>query len=286
MQDYELNIKSESLWLVATPTNMAKQFPFYLLEAGLFIAGPRYFTRRNGMEMFLLIETISGEGELVYGGEIYTLTANSAIMFSSVEEHIYRTKSNEPWKFRWIQFAGCVADLYELLLYPERLTVYSNINHAELKPIFDQICKYCSRNDAYSNARMSSLITQYITEILCTRFIGSKANSDIDKKLAEVREYMKCNIEKKISVEELADMVHISKYYFLRIFKSKIGSSPHEYLVNLRINKTKELLINTNYTLETIAGVAGFSDSRSLIMSFKKNTGMSPGRYRSYYKGD
>lgn len=284
--DYELNIKPDSRWYVATPTNIAKKFPFYLMEAGMFIAGQRYFTRRSGMEMFLLIETLSGEGELLYGGETYALIEGSVIMFSCMEDHIYRTKSQKQcWEFRWLQFSGCVSDLYELLLYPEKRTVYTNINHTALTPIFEQICEYAQRNDGYSNARVSSLITKYITEILCMRFVGRKVDSEVDRILSEIQEYMKNNLGNKITVAQLADMAHVSKYYFLRIFKSKIGSSPYEYLVNLRINKTKEQLINTNDTLEIIASEVGFSDSKSLITSFKKSTGISPGKYRSYYRG-
>ena len=78
----------------------------------------------------------------------------------------------------------------------------------------------------------------------------------------------------------IANQLFLSKYYFSRVFKQITGSSPYQYLINLRIGKAKELLVLTNCPLAEIAEMSGFSDVKNLIYLFKRQVGMTPGEYR------
>lgn len=94
--------------------------------------------------------------------------------------------------------------------------------------------------------------------------------------------YLKENYQKDISMEEVAKKVHLSKWYFSRIFKKEMGINYSEYVTSIRIEKAKELWKHDptakNYE---IAELVGYTDVRYFSQLFRKFTGMTPSEYRS-----
>jgi AraC-like DNA-binding protein len=92
--------------------------------------------------------------------------------------------------------------------------------------------------------------------------------------------YLTENFDKNITLKELANEVNYSPFHFLRIFKSNIGITPSEYLLNVKIHKAKNLLKHTNLPITEICYLCGFSSTSYFNQAFKRKTGASP----SYYK--
>lgn len=102
----------------------------------------------------------------------------------------------------------------------------------------------------------------------------------IEKKiLTDVKEYLNSNFSSSISLNDLSNEYCINKYSLIRGFKRQFGLSPHSYLINLRINRAKELLKNDlDYT--KIALDCGFYDQSHFIKTFKDYTGLTPDKFR------
>ncbi|MDI4232758.1 AraC family transcriptional regulator [Bradyrhizobium sp. Arg237L] len=98
--------------------------------------------------------------------------------------------------------------------------------------------------------------------------------------LRRVREYIDAHIEQRISVEALAKLANLSVCYFVRAFKQSVGLTPHDYLVRRRVERTMELLSETDLSLSEIALAAGFSDQSHCARRFRQHVGMSPRDYR------
>jgi AraC-like DNA-binding protein len=90
--------------------------------------------------------------------------------------------------------------------------------------------------------------------------------------------------DKAYSLEDYSEMCHMSKYHFLRVFKSIVGSSPIEYRNEIRLEHAKELLCDTNRTISEISTLVGYTSSIHFCNSFKSKFGMSPSQYRKVYK--
>lgn len=88
-------------------------------------------------------------------------------------------------------------------------------------------------------------------------------------------EYIKDAIETNLSLDELALNVNLSKYHFLRVFKERIGLTPHQYILTYRVQRGKELILKGTQ-LNEVASVTGFSDQSHFIRSFKKIYGYLP----------
>jgi transcriptional regulator GlxA family with amidase domain len=98
--------------------------------------------------------------------------------------------------------------------------------------------------------------------------------------LRRVREHIDANIEQRISVEALANLANLSVWYFVRAFKQSVGVTPHNYLIRRRVERTSELLSETELSLSEIALAAGFADQSHCATRFRQHVGMSPREYR------
>jgi len=84
----------------------------------------------------------------------------------------------------------------------------------------------------------------------------------------------------KLTLEKVAKECGFSKYYFSRIFKKYTGKSFKAYLIDLRINKAKYLLLNSKLTISQICYETGFNDLSYFSRMFKKRVGYSPSKFR------
>ena len=102
-------------------------------------------------------------------------------------------------------------------------------------------------------------------------------NHEIIKKAIH---YISQHFSESLTLEEVAVHVHLNPAYFSSMFKQSTGSSFKEYLNMIRIEESKRLLANTDYTIIDIAIAAGFEDQSYFSKVFKKYTGLTPKQYR------
>ena len=95
-----------------------------------------------------------------------------------------------------------------------------------------------------------------------------------------LREHIDSNIDQRISVQALAKLARLSVCYFVRAFKQSVGVTPHDYLIRRRVERTMELLSDTDMSLSEIALAAGFADQSHCARRFREHVGMSPRDYR------
>ncbi|QEN08235.1 helix-turn-helix domain-containing protein [Oceanispirochaeta crateris] len=93
-------------------------------------------------------------------------------------------------------------------------------------------------------------------------------------------QYINKNYAEKVTLDEVASSVYLSPAYFSKIFKEEMKCNFNAYLNQVRINKSKNLLINSKFSLVEIAGMVGYEDQSYFTKVFKKMTDLSPGKYR------
>ena len=92
--------------------------------------------------------------------------------------------------------------------------------------------------------------------------------------------YIKEHLAEKISLDQAAEQVYLSKSYFCRIIKDELGCTFTEYVNRIRVDQSKALLRNTSMPIAEIACAVGFDDQSYYTRIFKKQTGVAPGKYR------
>jgi hypothetical protein len=109
---------------------------------------------------------------------------------------------------------------------------------------------------------------------------SSLNRESIPSYIRQCADYMQQNLASPICLDDLAKQFNISKYHMAKQFKRYIGTPPHEYLINLRITKAKELLKCTNQSVADIAELVGVHHVNHFINLFQNREKMTPLAYR------
>ncbi|MBV9503744.1 MAG: helix-turn-helix transcriptional regulator [Acidobacteriia bacterium] len=99
-------------------------------------------------------------------------------------------------------------------------------------------------------------------------------------KMRRLLEYIEQNLGGDLSLEVMAAEVNVSPLYLARAFKTAVGQSPHQYVLQRRIERAKEMLRGTDTPIVDVALTAGFSSQSHLSSWFLRQVGVSPAAYR------
>jgi len=98
-----------------------------------------------------------------------------------------------------------------------------------------------------------------------------------------MQQYITLHFAEPITLQSIADALHISLYYAAHIFKQQTGISPVQYMINCRIGEAQNLLISSDFSATQIGAMVGYSNPNHFNVIFKKKVGMPPVQYRKYY---
>ncbi|MEP6613315.1 MAG: AraC family transcriptional regulator [Mucilaginibacter sp.] len=107
---------------------------------------------------------------------------------------------------------------------------------------------------------------------------GTKA--ELFRRLNNAKDYMLSNYNQPISIQEISSHACLSEIHFFRSFKQIYNCSPHQYLIQARLNNAQYMLKNTSYAVSEIVNLIGFDNTSSFIRLFKERFGDTPGSFR------
>lgn len=99
-------------------------------------------------------------------------------------------------------------------------------------------------------------------------------------KLKLATDYINDNLGHNIKLIDLANLLDLSQYYFSHLFRESTGLSPYRYIIRQRVEKAKRLLKHSNLPIVDIAQSCGFNSQSQMTQHFRKQTGMTPKKYR------
>lgn len=204
---------------------------------------------------------------------------------------------NQPHQFEWSK----TAELTLFYLHPGFLanTIGNSIenNHLEISDRFSlvddplirevgSIFRYlCSQGIATEKLYVENLANLLAIHLLKNYLNYNLRISSFDrglspKKLDRVLRYIEANLDRKITLSKLAKIAGVGKFYFCRLFKSSLGLTPYQYVIQQRVAKAKKLLACSNIPICDIALDCGFSSQSHLAKHFRSMVRESPMNYR------
>lgn len=114
-----------------------------------------------------------------------------------------------------------------------------------------------------------------------------EGKTDMDERCLKIMEYIEENYsDGNLSVKSIADDFGLSFNYISKYFKEHTGEGLAKYIIYKRIEKAKDMLLNTNYSIKRIADQTGFYSDNVFIRTFKKVENITPGQYREQNKAN
>ncbi len=110
--------------------------------------------------------------------------------------------------------------------------------------------------------------------------VSKKESEEFSKPIQRVITYIQNNLNKPIDTDVLVEISGWSKFHFIRKFNEEIGTTPHQYVIEHRLQEVKKLLRNTDLNIQEIANDLGFNSPSSLNQSFKNRFNITPSKYR------
>ncbi|SRR5258707_8382363 len=111
--------------------------------------------------------------------------------------------------------------------------------------------------------------------------VKKSTREELVKRILLSTDYIHEFYNQQLSLEELANISCLSKFHFLRLFKIAMGQTPHQFITEVRIEKSKELLSSSKQEIKRIADIVGFADSSSFSRAFYQKVGAYPSQFRA-----
>ena len=178
-------------------------------------------------------------------------------------------------------------ELYSALL-PELGAVGSSFGYFELEdPLLGEIVTRLAeeREAGFADRVLTESVGTALFVRIARRFVGhlslptSKGLSS--ERLQRVRDYVEAHLDEDLSLTALADIACLSPYHFSRSFKEAVGVGPQRYVIQRRLERAKTMLRRTREPLALIALEAGFGDQSHFTTIFRREMGVTPGRFRA-----
>lgn len=244
--------------------------------------------RTEPINQFVLIYCVNGSGWYRINSHIHNVTANQYFILPAEVPHAYGANSASPWTIYWIHFKGEMAALYAKgALQPISISPDRDSRISERLALFEEMLATLRNGYDNDSLRYVSSVLHYFLGSL--RYLRQYRNAGTAMQTPDTVEkaihYMKENMEKQISLDDLAGYAGFSISHFSALFKQKTGHSPLAYNNLLKVQHACHLLDCSDLKINQISYKVGIKDTFYFSRMFSKIMGMSPKEYRESKKG-
>lgn len=254
-----------------------KEMFFYIPMCGRYYCTDKYYKRRISYPLQLIMHIMKGTMHCEYRGKAFDAIAGDVVLMDCTEPHYYG--GEDGLVFQYVHYEG--SNAREITRY--LIDQYG----AHIRRTGDTRVAKCIADilDFYNNGGVGTpfYTSLQVYNLLHTVSEINRNATDSDEVIAAIK-YINENFRDPISLDELSEYVHLSKFYFAHKFKEVTGQSPTEYIIRTRINQAKSLLVQTNMSIDDIAYEVGYSSGNSFSNVFTAKEGCSPRAFRKIMK--
>ncbi|WP_242204064.1 AraC family transcriptional regulator [Aestuariivivens insulae] len=242
------------------------------------------FTWEQGrvLNEFHLVLITKGEGsfESKATGKIKVSDGDLFLLFPGVW-HRYKPKQKTGWTERWVGFSGDIAKQFlSNGFFTADAPILSKCNKPVILNHFNILFKLFDEEPFGFQRLASGVCIQLMAELHNIKNAGDHIEH-LNSMVSRAKGMMYKNIDQSIDLLNIAIDLGVSYSKFRSDFKIQTGISPLQYYLLLKIEKSKELLLNTKMTQKEIAYKLGFESAYYFNRLFKRKTGLAPGQFRN-----
>lgn len=173
--------------------------------------------------------------------------------------------------------------LFKKLFIVDKSTIRFKASEEIVNIFITMFNEYENKSIGYIDVLRSKLILLLIFTLRQANKINTALPQGLSSNFDDVISYIIKNYHHKITLKELSDIAFVSSEHLSREFKRKIGKNITDFIMDLRIAKAKELLINTSKSVSEISNIVGYNSVKHFSKVFAKLTDVAPSVYRRNY---
>lgn len=225
-----------------------------------------------------------GNGLFIAEGKSFPIKENDMVIVNPNVNHTKKSLSSTPLEYIALGIQGVAFS------FNDAEDTHTLVNFS---PYSDRVLFYLNTlvREAQGTMPYSKNICQNILEIIIIGVLRTAdfkmsvdCPTDVNQACVAAKRYIDAHYKENVTLDDLANLTHINKYYLAHVFNNDYKMSPISYLITRRLEESKNLLRITNYAIAEVAAYSGFSSPSYFSQSFKKNTGMRPAEYRQKHK--
>lgn len=235
----------------------------------------------------------SGQGTFQIGDEIVSVKESDLILINPNCSHTERSVSSSN-PLEYIVFA---INNLAIGTLPSKLTdddtkdtlnTYKILNFnkkkSEILYNLNTLIRELEEKNLNYELACKSILTLFLIQVMRNTSSDIFITENFEKiniECMKIKNYIDSHYSENITLDFLSNLTYVNKFHLVHLFTKEMGISPINYLINKRIDESKNLLSTTNYSIRDISSIVGFSNSSYFSQMFKKITGISPKDFRS-----
>lgn len=279
----DAGILEDSVRFYHEPDPLAAEYLFHTPHVGVYHCNAQYRFERTQEECLDICQVLlidHGSLAVQYRGQELCAYAGMLVLLDCLEPHCYFAATDE-LRFRWFHIAGANSRAYVNDIIRQHGFVLHTAQNADIEACCAQIV-----SDARQDTDMHG-VSVHVHQLLAQLALLSSdvAKGELELAIEDSIRYMELHYaDKDVKIPFLASRAALSPCYYLRKFKEYQSTTPHQYLQSIRLRAARAQLATTSRSMEEIAEACGFCNTSHFVMSFRKNTGLTPLQFRMMWK--
>ncbi|MDQ0089557.1 AraC-like DNA-binding protein [Paenibacillus anaericanus] len=266
-------------WL---PGERRGEIPARLLYVSSSIYEGDWFSLRHSHNFSELFYVRSGRGNFIVEDEIFPVKQDDLVIVNPNVEHTEVSISSDPLEYVVLGVEGMSFDFGDRSGSRNHEIINYRNQRDELLFYFNALLRETENKDENYEAICQNLLEVVVISLM--RSSGHPfsvvATQRANKICSRIKRYIDSNYAEEISLDSLAEKAHLSKYYLVHTFAKYYDMSPINYLNEVRLRASKELLETTDLSISQVAESTGFSSQSYFSQSFRRSCGLTPSDYR------
>jgi len=253
----------------------------YPLAYGYYENAKGHAIHREQHDDHLMMFCVEGKGYIKSPHWQGTLQKNQIVFIPQSVNHEYMADNKHPWSIYWVHLSGHLFQHFmDIIAYKPDNIRFNVPNPSLVESEFQQLLE--TRYSSYKSSSfvLAANILKKILSLLANQLPKTPIKGEKDFNKQHLDLYLQENICNLLTLEQMADFVGLSKFYFAKKFQQVAGISPIKYFLEKKIQYACYRLDSTDENIKDVAKHLGYDDPYYFSRLFKNVMGLSPKQYR------
>lgn len=236
--------------------------------------------RPQGSENYQLIYIADGQARFKIDEELHVLEKGNCVLYYPGDAQYYYYNLNEHPDIYWVHFS-CEEghEFIKNMGWGSEKIYYVGVHNSYIT-LFDNIIQELQLKPPHCEEQLKLLLQQLLLQMGRNRIREEGIIGGYNKEVEEAIKIFNLIPEEDFTIKQFTKDRGLNYYRFIDTFTQNVGISPRQYIINIRMTKAKDLLMNSLFQISEVARLTGYDNPLYFSRLFKKTWGMSPKEYK------